>query len=179
LLGVALGASAFAISVPLFLWMSPVLIGLVLAVPIVALTSDPATGAALRAWGLLRTPEEHSAPAVLLRANALAGETAAMAYGSAIERVLHEPTLYAAHLAMLPSPQSRRRGEVDVDLVVALAKIDDAGDAAEALELLSLKERFAALGSLEAMRRLSAKAANGFRASPEEEMQALRPHEVG
>ena len=42
LCGVAMAASAYAVSLPLLLWMSPVIVGLLFAVPIGALTASPA-----------------------------------------------------------------------------------------------------------------------------------------
>ena len=67
----------------------------------------------------------------------------------------------------MQSEQPRRRGDIDVDRVVALAKIDDATDRDDAIELLTRKELFAALASPEAVRRLMAKpAASGSALSP-------------
>lgn len=64
--GVALGAAAFYVSPPLALWLSPVVLGLVLAVPMVAWSSRQKGGERLRRWGLLKTPEEASEPLVVL-----------------------------------------------------------------------------------------------------------------
>jgi membrane glycosyltransferase len=157
LLGVLLGAGAYAISLPLFLWMTPVLIGLVFAIPIVALTSDPSVGAAWRSAGLLRTPEEHALPDVLVRANALTRASEPAAQAPPIDELFQDPSFASAHLAMLPPPGRRRKGDVAVNLVMALAKIDESDSVAEALGLMSRAELFAALGSHEAMRRLLVK----------------------
>lgn len=61
----------WVISPPLAAWMSPVLIGMVLAIPVVALTSSRAIGRGLRRYRLLSIPEETHAPRVLVRATAL------------------------------------------------------------------------------------------------------------
>jgi len=66
--GVALGAAAFYVSPPLALWLSPVVLGLVLAVPMVAWSSRQKGGERLRRWGLLKTPEETNEPLVVLMA---------------------------------------------------------------------------------------------------------------
>ncbi len=66
--GVVLAAAAFVVSLPLMLWMLPVLIGLALAVPLVALTASRAAGLAFRRAGLLLIPEEQNPPEVLRRA---------------------------------------------------------------------------------------------------------------
>ncbi len=69
--GLALAAAALVVSLPLMLWMLPVLIGLALAIPLVALTSSRSAGEALARVGLLLIPEERAPPAVLAAAAAL------------------------------------------------------------------------------------------------------------
>jgi membrane glycosyltransferase len=152
-LGIGLALSAYAISLSLFLWMTPVLAGLVFAIPIVSITSDPRLGARMRAFGLLRTPEESSPPCVAARAQAVI-DSAAPRVGEDIASMLQDRRLMEAHLSMLPENGARKKGDVDVRLVVALAKIDESDSVAEAIDLLTAEERFAALGSREAMRRL-------------------------
>lgn len=48
-----------------FLWMSPIVLGLVLAPAMAVLSSQPLSGLRARRWGLLVTPEEARAPEVL------------------------------------------------------------------------------------------------------------------
>jgi membrane glycosyltransferase len=157
-LGLVLGGSAYAVSTPLLLWMLPVVAGLVLAIPVVAATSRAAIGKRLRAIGLLLTPEERSPPPVLVRANALAAEGPPLT-GEPLSLLTNDPELLDAHLHMIGEPERRRKGDVDFHLVVALAKIDDAGDRAEAIGLLGNKELFAVLGNRAALRRLFGKPA--------------------
>ena len=71
LCGVLFTAWSYAAAPSLTLWMSPVLLGLVLSMPIVALTAAPGPGRWLQRTGVFRTPEEHAPPAVLARAQAL------------------------------------------------------------------------------------------------------------
>jgi membrane glycosyltransferase len=68
LLGLLALFMAYAVSPSLAAWMSPVIIGLLLAMPIVALTSARAPGRWLRRIGIFRTPEEIAPPEVLRRA---------------------------------------------------------------------------------------------------------------
>ena len=157
LLGLALAAGAFAVSLPLLLWMLPVILGLVLAIPIVALTSHASVGRRLRRAGLFLTPEERRPPDVLHRAGALARERGRGDTGHPLLTLLSKPDLLTAHLQMLPAPATRRRGEIDGDLVVALAKIELANDRSEAVEFLSDRETFAVLRSRDALDRLTLK----------------------
>ncbi|QOW20895.1 glucans biosynthesis glucosyltransferase MdoH [Lysobacter ciconiae] len=71
--GVVGAAWSFAVSPWLMLWMSPVLLGLMLSMPLVALTADPEAGRRLRRWGIFLTPEEVSPPPILTRVQGLRG----------------------------------------------------------------------------------------------------------
>ncbi|MFQ6310904.1 glucans biosynthesis glucosyltransferase MdoH [Lysobacter capsici] len=76
LLGVLIGGMAYVVSPPLAAWMSPVIIGLVLSIPVVAFTSARSTGLWLRKIGIFRIPEEITPPPVLVRAKQLRAEAA-------------------------------------------------------------------------------------------------------
>ena len=154
LLGLALGLAAYAISWPLLLWMSPVLAGLILAIPLAAITSAPSTGAWLRRAGILLAAEERSPPQILVRANQLSEEAGSSARRNPFALLFEDPALFAAHLQMLPPREVRRRGDPDADLVVALAKIAEVETHTEALTLLNSKEVTAVLGDQEALVRL-------------------------
>lgn len=79
LAGVAAGVAAWMVSPALLAWMSPVVLGLVLAIPIVALGASRGAGLWLRRHRIFLTPEEQAPPAVLVRATALRGGQAAAA----------------------------------------------------------------------------------------------------
>jgi len=70
LFGIGAAVVAWLVSPGLALWMSPVIAGLVLSIPIVAFTSARAPGAWLRRTGIFATPEETAPPAILQRAQA-------------------------------------------------------------------------------------------------------------
>lgn len=71
LVGVIAGVAAYLVSPGLAAWMAPVILGLVLAIPIVVLTSSRPLGQWLRRHGIFCTPEELAPPEVLVRATAL------------------------------------------------------------------------------------------------------------
>lgn len=157
LFGVALGTAALLISVPLFLWMTPVVFGLLLAVPLVTWTAARGAGEAFRRAGLLATPEERAPPLVLQRAGEIAGElVGALGEGEAVRRLLDDPELLAAHRAMLPGEGRRPRGDHGPERLVARAKVEDAASLAEALAVLTPREKSAALGDAAALSRLIA-----------------------
>lgn len=140
LAGAVLGSAAYAVSLSLFLWMTPVTVGLLLAIPLAALTAISDIGVRLRRLGLLIVPEERSPPRVLQRANEL---TKRLARGDApLDEVLrHKRVLGRAHLDTLQPPPPRERGQIDADLVLAKAKLAELDTSEEALAALSPREK--------------------------------------
>ncbi|KPH79386.1 glucans biosynthesis glucosyltransferase MdoH [Bosea vaviloviae] len=146
-LGVVTGISAFLIATSLFAWMSPTIVGLVLAIPLSWASGQLAIGLWLKRHKLLVTPEEGDPPAVALRANALQAEFDAAGFDEADGlRALHaDPALREAHEAMLPESAPRRRGEIEPDRAVAQAKLVDAETIDDAAIWLKPKERMVVL----------------------------------
>ncbi|AYO83538.1 glucans biosynthesis glucosyltransferase MdoH [Methylobacterium brachiatum] len=146
-LGLVAGIAAFALATSLFLWMSPTILGLVLAIPISWASGQLGLGLALKRRLLLATPEEATPPEIALRAGALAARNAAQGLddADALEALHADPALAEAHARMLPVGLSRPRGAIDPDQTLATAKICEAETVAEARAWLSPKERMALL----------------------------------
>jgi membrane glycosyltransferase len=150
LFGMLMAVSAYAVSLPLFLWMTPVIVGLLLSVP-VALLSSRLLPPGQRA-GLFGTPEQNAPPRVLNRANELAGLTPAFG-ASPLRELCDDPDLREAHLrSLMDAP--RRRGQIDSDLAIAREKIADAEAFDEAVSFLTTRETFAVLNSRSALQNL-------------------------
>ena len=141
-LGAFAGISAFTIATSLFLWMSPTIVGLLLAIPLSWLSGQLAVGLALKRVGLLRTPEEFQPPPIAVRANELQSRNAQLGFDDtdALLALFQEPGLRDEHEAMLPPPPPRRRGEIEADRAVAEAKLVDAETIEDALSWLKSKE---------------------------------------
>jgi membrane glycosyltransferase len=156
LFGVVLATAAYAVSPVALAWMSPVILGLVLAIPVSAVTGWPALGKAVRKCGLLVTPEEIDPPAVLRRANELIGEWATIRplVTDVFARLASDASLRTLHAMLLPPTPERRKGEHDVDVLLGLAKLDDANSLEEASALLSNREKLAVLGNRMGFERL-------------------------
>jgi len=138
LCGVAMAASAYAVSLPLLLWMSPVIVGLLFAVPIGALAARPASGK------LFATPEDREPPEVLRRANELSAR-AEVGTKPALVELREDAALLAFHLAQLPPPRAVRPDTIDANLAVGRAKIDASDSFEQAAAHLSLREVFSIL----------------------------------
>ncbi len=146
-LGLFTAVSSFLIATSLFAWMSPTIIGLVLAIPISWMSGQLAMGLALKRLGLLVTPEEAAPPPVAVRANALQQEFARDGFDDVDGlAVIHaDPTVRLWHEALLPPTPARRKGEIDPDRALAEAKLVDADTIDDAIGWLKPKERMVVL----------------------------------
>jgi membrane glycosyltransferase len=111
LIGIIWGAFMWRLEPTLFWWFTPVLAGMVLAIPLSVLTSRRRLGARARSAGLFLTPEETELPEELisLRANLkiheLTGEeTPRRAHAGLAEAVL-DPYVNAIHVSLLREKQ--------------------------------------------------------------------------
>ncbi|KAA2214775.1 glucans biosynthesis glucosyltransferase MdoH [Teichococcus oryzae] len=158
--GLAFGAAAWLVSPYLALWMSPVVLGLALAIPLAAWTARRGVGIGLRRLGLLLTPEEAEPPAVLARARALLAEWQALTAERDVAQLFREPRLLEAHRRMLPPPRRPRLDPVDPALLVGLLRVEEAKELGEALRL-PRAELAAVLADARGVARLEALAGNG------------------
>ncbi|WP_280137530.1 glucans biosynthesis glucosyltransferase MdoH [Methylobacterium sp. Leaf125] len=156
-LGLVTGVAAFAIATSLFLWMSPTILGLVLAIPISWASGQLGLGLALRRLGLLMTPEERTPPSIATQAGILSRRNAEAGLddADALAALHADADLAAAHAAMLPETAPRPRGVIDPDRALAQAKVVEAEGIAEAQAWLTPKERMALLHDRALLDRLS------------------------
>ncbi|CAL75808.1 glucans biosynthesis glucosyltransferase H [Bradyrhizobium sp. ORS 278] len=148
--GLAMAASATAVSLPLLAWMSPVIAGLVLAIPIGLLTARRGLGRRL-----FTTPEEIAPPPVLVRARALA-DLPQPVHTSALAELRQDHELRRRHIATLSARRPRAPGDIDVDLATARARIADADTFTQALGFLSRRETLAVLNDSTTLQELVA-----------------------
>ena len=124
--GILLAVAAAAISWRLLAWMSPALIGLVLAVPISAFMGSARAGRWLTRLGLLATPEERHPPTLAHAAEEEAEVLRATGVPpDGVTELLADPPALARHLAWLDGPTSRPPGTPDPSLASALLKLAD------------------------------------------------------
>lgn len=147
MIGVFMTLAAYVISPAILAWMSPTVIGLMLAVPLSWASGSLAAGLALKKIHLLLIPEETDPPAILERAR-IAKERAAAELPEVedgLTTVVEDPHARAVHAHMhLPVPL-RSRGKPELEPVMAAAKIAEATHFAEVLAWLGPKERMAVL----------------------------------
>ncbi|MFC5066440.1 glucans biosynthesis glucosyltransferase MdoH [Flaviflagellibacter deserti] len=146
LFGILTAVGAYAVAPSLFLWMTPVIVGMVLAIPLAALTATRGIGIGLRKAGLFLIPEETQPPRALVRARELSAQLQGAENPGAVRLLAADERLLEAHRAMLPPRSTRKTGGISGDLAIGLAKLDEAeGEGLDvALSDLTAKE-FAAL----------------------------------
>jgi membrane glycosyltransferase len=146
-MGVITLIAGLLISPSLVAWMSPTILGLVLAIFLSWSTGLLNVGLAFRRAGLLVTPEEQARPPLVTRANELAqgfdSEAAEETHGLAA--LYEDRKLAALHAAWLPEAARRRNGEMTAERALAEAKLNEAETIEEALAWLKPKERMALL----------------------------------
>ena len=148
LCGLVLALSAYAVSLPLLLWMSPVVLGLLLAIPLGIITSSR-----LKAPGVFATPETNNPPAVVLRANELAASEP-IETTKALHQLSRDPELLGEHLGSLSLASPRKFGPVHVPLATARAKVEECESFEDAAAWLDKSELHAVLSHPTLLRRV-------------------------
>jgi membrane glycosyltransferase len=144
--GLVVSITLLSVSPPLFAWMTPALVGLMLALPLSAASGSVALGKALRVMGLLVVPEEIAVPRVIALRNEIEQRLAPWLDGVTIERLLHDDLARQRHFAAVQPRPPASRGNPDVMFMTARAKLGDAHSVAEALAWLTPQERMAVIG---------------------------------
>ena len=101
LLGLAIAVGTGAFAPTLFWWLSPVVVGLLVAVPLSYTLGQADAGAWLQRRRLFATPEEDQAPAVLARCREL-GDAAEGLSRPTLAEAIADPWLNAVHVALVP-----------------------------------------------------------------------------
>ena len=144
--GIVISVVLLYTSPPLLLWMTPALLGLVLALPLSAASGSVLLAKIARLFGFLTVPEEVSVPRVIAARDEAEVRLDELLDGVTIERLLSDEIARQRHFAAVQPRPAATRGHPDVMFITARAKLGDAHTAAEALSWLSPPERMAVLG---------------------------------
>ncbi len=141
ILGIITLVAAFLIAPSLAAWMSPTIAGLIFAIGLSWASGQLGIGLALKAIGLLRTPEETQAPDVAVRAAKILTENPGPDEpANALAAIHQNPDLRAVHEAFLPPGSLHVRGQVDPNRAVVEAKLNDAHSVEEAIAWIKPSE---------------------------------------
>ena len=166
LAGVALSVVLAYAASPLFLWMVPALAGLVLALPLSAVSGSASAGHGLGFLGLLTVPEELETPRVIALRDEIEARLEALVGGLTVARLIEDERARQRHFTAVTPRPAPTRGHPDVMLMTARAKLADAHSAAEALGWLTPPERLAVLGDRELLEALVRLAGTATSAAP-------------
>ncbi|TCO76803.1 glucans biosynthesis glucosyltransferase MdoH [Chromatocurvus halotolerans] len=157
LFGSVLAVIAWEISQPLFYWLLPITLGLVLAAPLSWISGGSRRGRAFARVGLLRAPEEKRPAPVLARMRAELERLPTAKAGSALRRLAADPALLAWHQAQLKPPPAAAKAaldDFDAAAVTAAWKAEHAGSLDELCHWLEPAETLALLSHHEGLGRL-------------------------
>jgi membrane glycosyltransferase len=148
------GAILWFLSPPLLAWVSPALLGLLIAIPLSRASGSRAIGGALSKVGLLRTPEEVDVPALVRRRADLVGQARALPEDG-LRYLARNREARLAHVeGNLPRPPDPP-GQPDPNAFTARQKLLDAHSLEEALGWLTRVERVEVAGSEQLLNMLS------------------------
>jgi membrane glycosyltransferase len=153
-IGVLTGVIAFFISPTLLAWLTPTLAGLLLAIPLSKMSGSVRAGRVLHSLGLLRTPEEKHAPAVIKRRDELLAQAVGPAQDGLRHLAADRQARYAHITGNLPRP-AETRGHPDPHRLTAEQKVHDATSLNEALAWLGPAEKVHVAGDPRLLERLA------------------------
>ena len=141
LTGIIWGVTVYLLAPGFFWWLTPVLLGLVLAVPLSIVTSRKQWGVRARRWGFFRTPEETNPKAELQNLNT----AAKVLTQNGFMRAVVDPFVNALHVWFLRRESGfARRPWVEREGLIHKF-IEQGGDS------LSTREKFGLLSDAKAM----------------------------
>ena len=148
------GVILWFLSPPLLAWVSPALLGLLLAIPLSRASGSRTLGSALSKLGFLRIPAEVDVPALVRRRAELVAEARALPEDG-LRYLARNREARLAHVAgNLPRPPDPP-GRPDPNAFTARQKLLDAHSLDQALEWLTRVERVEVAGSEQLLNQLS------------------------
>jgi membrane glycosyltransferase len=140
MIGIVIAVVAYLLSPTLLAWLSPAVLGLVLAIPLSRASGSESIGHALQRFGVFRIPEETAPHPIIVRRNELVA-AAPPSPQDGLRLLARDHTARIAHLAgNLPRPPDAR-GHPHPQRLTAESKLAQAETLQEALDWLSGPER--------------------------------------
>ncbi|MEQ9607799.1 MAG: hypothetical protein RLN99_09050, partial [Kiloniellaceae bacterium] len=129
LLALVVGTVSYLYIPGFFIWLTPVLAGPLLSIPLSRFTSRIDVGLKLKAWGLFLTPAETDPPRVLqLLARNLSARSETPAPSPALfEQVITDPFMNALHRTLLERQPRTKSERLRLDGLIARVQENGAG----------------------------------------------------
>jgi len=157
LLGLGLAILAFSASLPLFLWLLPAILGLLLSGPLSAISAKRYAGEFFKRLAIFAIPEEQVPPSIAISAHKYS-ELLAQEFSKheAISQLARDPQLRHLHRQLIELQPVTREARISPSLAVGRAKLEISADLPELLRLLKPNEKAALLSDPESLARLEA-----------------------
>jgi len=157
LLGLGLAVLTYSTSWPLFLWLLPATLGLLLSGPLSAISARRTPGEFLKRLGVFVTPEERVLPSIAVSAREYSTLLAQeFSKHEAISQLARDPQLRHLHRQLIELQPVTREARISPSLAVGRAKLEISADLPELLRLLKPNEKAALLSDPESLARLEA-----------------------
>jgi membrane glycosyltransferase len=145
LIGLSLTLVLLYFSPPLLIWLSPTLIGLLLAIPLSALSGNKGFAKVLRYLGLLNIEEEVIEPSIMSVRDSFERQLSEDIGTVTIHSLVLNKANAQRHFNMVQGIPNDKRGHPNIHRLTALSKIEDADNVEEALGWLSKQEKMIVL----------------------------------
>jgi membrane glycosyltransferase len=157
IVGLGLAILTYSASWPLFFWLLPATLGLLLAGPLSALSARRSVGEFVKRLGIFVSPEERAPPAIAVSAQRYS-ELLAQEFSKheAISQLARDPQLRHLHRQLIELQPVTREARISPSLAVGRAKLEISADLPELLRLLKPNEKAALLSDPESLARLEA-----------------------
>ncbi len=154
LIGCVTTVIAWFLSPSLLAWMSPALLGLLLAVPLSRASGSHTLAHILGKLGILRTPEEAQVPPLVARKYELVAQAQPLPEDG-LQYLARHREARIAHIQSNMARPSDPRGRPDPNALTAEQKISDASNLDELLSWLTPQERVHVAGSAAMLHQLA------------------------
>ena len=145
LIGIGLTALVYYYSPPLLIWLSPILVGLILSIPLSALSGSTMLAKGLRKVGILNIPEEQNPYPIFEVREKFAAEVAQTIEGATILNLSKDRAKQHCHFHLVEPIPPVKRGDAPMHALSAEYKLKDAHSCEEALGWMDKKEKLALL----------------------------------
>ncbi len=155
LMGAGLGIFTFMSSLPLFLWLLPATLGLLLSGPLSIVTARRKWGQRFRFMGIFAIAEERRPPAIAISARQMTDKLSRDFFKrEAIAQLAHDPQLRHLHRKLIQLHPVTREARISPNLAVGRAKLEISDNLQELLGLLKPSEKAALLSDPESLAQL-------------------------
>lgn len=154
LIGVGMSVVLWFYAQTLFLWLAPTLVGLLLSIPLSALSGSRWLAKVLRKGGVLTIAEEVDEPHIMRKRDEYEQMFTQKISKIDLMSIITDNNLRQRHFSMTLSEALPERGVPPINKLSALHKIADAENAKEALSWLNNQEKLCLLNSQEVFEKM-------------------------